>query len=55
MEAITVPNSFWKYYDLYRRRKITICQFSTLSGLPVEEITVYLQELGLPKNEKEGR
>ena len=33
-----IPNIFWKYYDLYRRKQITIEQFSLFSGLAEKEI-----------------
>lgn len=32
------PKSFWKYYDLYRRRRITLAEYAEKTGLPVMEI-----------------
>ncbi len=55
MEASNVPNTFWKYYDLYRRKIITVNQFAILSDLRLEEVLLYLRELGLLKKEKKGR
>lgn len=42
--AVEIPNIFWKYYDLYRyrRKKITLKQFSDLSGLSESKIVRYL-------------
>ena len=40
-----IPNSFWKYYDLFRRKQITLDDFSRLSGLSKEEISDYLKRL----------
>ena len=40
--AVEIPNIFLKYYDLYRRKKITLKQFSDLSGLSESKIVRYL-------------
>ena len=40
--TVKIPNIFWKYYDLYRRKKITLKQFSDLSGLSEPKIMQYL-------------
>ncbi len=40
------PKIFWKYYDLYRRRMITLADFSEKSGLPEDEIVYYLKTVG---------
>lgn len=34
-EALEPPNAFWKYYDLYRRAKISLAEFSKESGLSI--------------------
>jgi len=39
---IEIPKSFWKYYDLYRRKKISLHEFSSLSELEEETILVFL-------------
>ena len=46
---ITIPNIFWKYYDLYRRGKMTIQEFSGCSGLSEVEIRAYLKVLNSEK------
>ena len=40
-----IPKIFWKYYDLYRRKIITIKQFSELSNLSIKQIKTFLQIL----------
>lgn len=37
-----IPKIFWKYYDLYRRNKIQIKEFSEKTTLSVEAIMKYL-------------
>ena len=39
------PNIFWKYYDLYRRKQITIKEFSLFSSLAEKEIQQYLERI----------
>ncbi len=39
---VEIPNIFWKYYDLYRRGKMTIEEFSRQSGLSVTNLKLYL-------------
>lgn len=39
------PNDFWRFYDLYRRGKLTLEDFSVRSNLTKEEIRIYLKEL----------
>lgn len=40
-----IPKIFWAYYDLFRRKQITLAQFSEKSGLSMEEITRILKEI----------
>ena len=40
-----IPKSFWKYYDLYRRKQISLKEFSLLSDLSEEEILAFLKSL----------
>ena len=40
-----IPKIFWKYYDLYRRHKITLSQYSESSGLETWEIKNYLKAI----------
>ncbi len=48
-----VPNVFWKYYDLFRRKKITLLEFSQLSELQTTQITYFLENLGLEEKKDE--
>lgn len=38
-----IPKSFWRYYDQYRRSKITLSEFSMSSGLSVVSLNLYLR------------
>lgn len=40
-----IPNTFWKYYDLFRRKQLTITQFSEKAEMAEEEIKRILEEL----------
>ena len=40
-----IPKIFWKYYDLFRRKKITLSQYSNNTGLPVSDIEKFLREI----------
>ena len=39
------PKDFWKYYDSYRRKKITLSEYSLASGMPVSLIQYYLKNV----------
>ena len=43
--AKDIPKIFWKYYDLFRREKITLTQYSENTGLTVLEIEKFLGEI----------
>lgn len=49
MDKFEIPNVFWKYYDLYRRKLLSIEEFQRLSGLDYEMIIHILGEI---QNEK---
>ena len=40
-----IPNIFWKYYDLFRRKQITLEAFSVKTGLTQETIVDYLRDI----------
>lgn len=40
-----IPNVFWKYYDLYRRKLISLTDFALLTGLKVEQLDCYLRKI----------
>lgn len=39
------PKVFWKYYDLYRRKQISLAEFSRLSGLSEKAIQAFIKTL----------
>lgn len=41
-ESVKIPNVFWKFFDLYRRKVISIEDFSLNSGLSVSELQMFL-------------
>ena len=45
MREFSAPNSFWKYYDLYRRQIITIADYSALSCIPEKDLVKLLLAL----------
>ena len=40
-----IPKIFWKYFDLHRRKSISLEEYSLKSGLTKVEIKVYLKEI----------
>lgn len=40
-----IPKIFWKYYDLYRRKKMTIQEYGENTGLQIENIRYYLMQI----------
>ncbi len=44
-KRIEIPKKFWKYYDNYRRGKMTIEEFSKQSELAVSELLIYLSSI----------
>lgn len=40
-----IPKIFWAFYDLFRRKQITLAQFSERTGIPKEEISRFLKEI----------
>ena len=36
------PKTFWKFYDLYRRKEITFDEYVNLSGIPAPLLSIYL-------------
>ncbi len=40
-----IPKIFWAYYDLFRRKQLTLAQFSQKTGLAKEEVTRILKEI----------
>ena len=46
------PKAFWKYYDLYRRKQITLDEYAVMTGLAPSAICCYLAAITekKPKN-----
>lgn len=42
---MNIPKIFWKYYDLFRRKEISLEEYSQKSGLTKTEIKGYLKEI----------
>lgn len=40
-----IPKIFWAFYDLFRRKQLTLDRFSEKTELPKEEITRILKEI----------
>ena len=40
-----IPKIFWRYYDLFRRKQITLEVFSAKTGLTHETIMGYLRDI----------
>ena len=40
-----IPKIFWAFYDLFRRKQLTLPQFSERTNLPEEEIARILEEI----------
>jgi len=37
------PKIFWKYFDLYRRKKLTLDRYAELTGIPKKDLRLYLE------------
>ena len=44
LKADDIPKIFWKYFDLYRRKKITIQKYSEMTGLHIAILEAFLRE-----------
>ena len=42
---IEPPKVFWKYFDSYRRKVITLEEFSKLSTISIPDLKVFLAEI----------
>lgn len=40
-----IPKIFWAFYDQFRRKQLTLAQFSEKTELPKKEITRILKEI----------
>lgn len=43
--TIDIPKIFWKHFDLFRRGKLSLSEFSQLSGLTEQELRGVLSVL----------
>lgn len=46
------PKVFWKYYDLYRRKQITLNDYVVKTGLELPAICYYLDAVAEKKTKK---
>lgn len=42
---IVLPKMFWKYYDLYTRKVITLEEFVVKTGIEKDTILIYLASI----------
>ena len=45
MNTVNIPKIFWKYFDLYRRKLLTLDDFQHLSNIDREKIVTFLSEI----------
>lgn len=38
------PKIFWKFYDLFRRKQITLEQFSSETGISTQDLIEFLKK-----------
>ena len=44
-EVTEPPKIFWKYYDLYRRKRMSLSEYAAVTGLSTFEIRHYLMDI----------
>lgn len=40
-----LPKIFWKYYDEYRRKKISLKEYSELTGIKENQLKIYVSKI----------
>lgn len=45
VEALEPPKMFWKYYDLYRRKRISLSEYAAVTGLSAFAIRYFLKNV----------
>lgn len=45
MNTIEIPKIFWKYFDSYRRKQLTLEEFSLATGLSKSLLEIILSEI----------
>lgn len=45
VEALEAPKMFWKYYDLYRRKRISLSEYAAATGLSAFAIRYFLKNV----------
>ena len=45
VETLEPPKVFWKYYDLYRRKRISLCEYAAATGLSAFAIRHFLKNV----------
>ena len=45
VETIDPPKVFWKYYDLYRRKRISVSEYAAATGLSAFAIRLFLKNV----------
>lgn len=44
-KTIKIPNIFWKFFDLHRRKVISFEEFSRKTGLSYSDLKLFLSHL----------
>lgn len=45
VETLEPPKVFWKYYDLYRRKRISLSEYAAATGLSAFAIRYFLKNV----------
>lgn len=45
VETVDPPKVFWKYYDLYRRKRISLSEYAAATGLSAFSIRHFLKSV----------
>lgn len=53
MSDFIAPKSFWKYYDLFRRKKISLHEYATLSLITEKDLVLLLAQLNFSQKKDE--
>lgn len=53
MNSFDVPKTFWTFYDLYRRKQISLHQFSIKSNIELAMLVAYLKEISYNVEEQD--
>ena len=55
MNEFEAPKSFWKYYDLYRRKLLSLSEYSILSCISEKDLKMLLWALSFSQKGDEKK